>query len=212
MIISPELLKNLDPNGGFLSYLIFWRPDPQAPDPAMPGLKQQGVFFKSVKPNEPCLCGSGRTYGQCCRLKPTWQVICYNPGAKGYSQVVLQEVTIQAIDPPTLKQRLDDDPRLAITDDTGKGGFWILWGDPALEDPAYGIMCFGDLELKADGSLLVTALSEVRMQTLLNLLQEIAADCLGPVPPVQKEPPFPLKKPRWPDRRKLDHRKRNRRK
>ena len=148
------------------------------------------------------MCGSGRRYGQCCRPKAEWQLICYNPGMKGYSGVVPQEVTIEAIDPLTLKQRLDDDPRLAITEDTPSGGFWIYWGDPALEDPEYGILCFGDLELRPDGTLLVTAISDVRMQTLLALLAEIAADCLGPVPPIQKEPPLTIKKVPRPHRRR----------
>ena len=173
----------------------------------MPGLKQQMTSFEPVKPKERCLCGSGRRYDQCCRPKTDWQIICYNPGMKGYSWVVLQEVTIEAIDPLALKQRLDDDPRLAITEDTPSGGFWIYWGDPALEDPEYGILCFGDLELRPDGTLLVTAISDVRMQTLLGLLAEIAADCLGPVPPIQKEPPLAIKKVPRPHRRRRGRRK-----
>jgi hypothetical protein len=173
----------------------------------MPGLKQQMTAFKAVKPNELCLCGSGRRYGQCCRPKPNWYIICYNPGMKGYSEAVPQQVTITAVDPLTLKRRLSDDPRLAITEDTPTGGFWIYWDEPALEDPEYGIICFGDLELRPDGSLLVTAMSDVRMQTLLDLLQEIVADCLEPVPPIQKEPPLALKKLPRPRRRKYGRRK-----
>ncbi len=117
-----------------------------------------------------------------------------------------QEVPIKVVDPPTLKQRLDDDPRLAITSDTPGGGFWILWGDPALEDPQYGILGFGDLELKSDGTLVVIAMSNLRMQILLDLLQEIAAECLGPVPKITKKPLRPIKKKR---KRKGRRRKRN---
>jgi hypothetical protein len=193
--LSPDLLEQVDPYGGFIQYITFWRPDPAAPDPDMPGLKMQSTFFKAVKPGEPCLCGSGRRYGQCCRPKRAWQIICANPGMKGYSGVVPQKVAIEVLDAPTLKQRLKDDPRLAITEDIPGGGFWIYWGDPYLEDPAYGVICFGDLELKPDGSLQVTAMSDVRMQALLGLLAEIAADCLGPAPPVQKDPPLTIKKP-----------------
>ena len=82
---------------------------------------------------------------------------------------------------------------MEIVDDTPTGGFWILWGEPAYETE-YGIICFGDLELKADGSLLVTAMSDVRMQTLLDLLQEIAADCLD-TPEITKDSIPQLRKP-----------------
>jgi hypothetical protein len=192
--LSPKLLKQTDPYGGFLLWISFWRPNPADPDPEMPGLKQQMFSFLPVKPDQLCLCGSGQLYRDCCRPKRDWQPICHNPGMEGYSVLVPQEALFETVDAPTLKRRLDDDPRLAIVEDTPGGGFWSLWGDPALEDPQFGIIGFGDLELKADGSLLVTAMSDLRMQTLLDLLQEIAADCLNP-PQIRKDPPPRLRKP-----------------
>ena len=112
-----------------------------------------------------------------------------------------QEAFFKRVDATALKQRLDDDIRLAIVEDTPTGGFWILWGEPAIETE-YGIMCFGDIELKADGSLLVTAMSDVRMQTLLNLLQEIAADCLGAPKITRDSLPVLHKPPRQPSHRR----------
>ena len=39
-------------------------------------------------------------------------------------------------------------------------------------------MCFGDFELKQNHTLLVTAMSELRLRLLLDFLQETAADLL----------------------------------
>jgi hypothetical protein len=42
-------LKKADPYGGFLVLISFWRPDPSAPDPDMPGLKQSTmVYYENV--------------------------------------------------------------------------------------------------------------------------------------------------------------------
>jgi hypothetical protein len=43
----------------------------------------------------------------------------------------------------------------------------------------YGILCFGDIELTQNRTLSVSAMSDVRMRVLLDLLQEIAGDYLG---------------------------------
>lgn len=203
MKLSPELIKQTDPYGGFLLWVSHWRPNPDDPDPEMPGLKQSSINYMPLQPDDDCLCGSGLTYADCCQPKPMWEPICHNPGLDGYSFLVPQEAVFKQVDAPTLKERLDDDIRLAIVDDTPAGGFWILWGDPGFETEL-GVIGFGDLELRADGSLLVTAMSDVRMQTVLDLLQEIAADCLGspeitkdPTPQLRKRPKKGRKKRRW---------------
>jgi hypothetical protein len=71
--------------------------------------------------------------------------------------------------------------------------FWLFWGDPPVQDQ-YGVLCFGDVELKDNTTLIVTAMSDLRMQMLLDLLHEIASDCLGspqirydPVPLIDKK-------------------------
>ena len=70
------------------------------------------------------------------------------------------------------------DWRLRCTDTSQASAFWVFHGHPAVEEQ-YGILCFGDVELKHNRTLLVTGMSDLRMQTLLALLQEIAGDCLG---------------------------------
>ena len=50
MKLSRELLKQIDPYSGFLLLISIWRPNPDDPDPEMPGLKQQTLIFVPVKP------------------------------------------------------------------------------------------------------------------------------------------------------------------
>lgn len=193
MNLFPELLETTDPYGGFLLQVSFWRPDPDAPDPDMPGLKQSTLIFVPVQPHELCLCGSGKAYGACCRPKKMWQPVCLNPGGEDYSLVHPQEAVFKVLDAATLKERLHDDIRLECVDDTPANGFWLFWDEPAVE-AEYGIINFGDIELKSNKTLLVTAMSDLRMQCLLDLLQEIAADCLDK-PDISQDPPPLLGKP-----------------
>ena len=70
------------------------------------------------------------------------------------------------------------DARLRCVDRSPESSFWLLWGDPPVEDQ-YGILCFGDIELKQNHTLVVSAMSDLRMRVLLDVLGEIAGDCLG---------------------------------
>ena len=70
------------------------------------------------------------------------------------------------------------DQRLHCVDESEASSFWILWGDPALQDP-YGILCFGDFELKHNRTLLVTSMSDARMRVQLGLLREMTRMHLG---------------------------------
>jgi len=199
MKLSPKLAKQSDPYGGFLLWTTFWRPNPADPDPEMPGLKQSMISYVSLQPEADCMCGSGRTYAACCQAKPLWKPVCHNPDMLGYSVLVPQEARFKTVEAKTLKARFDD-IRLAIVEDTPTGGFWIYWGNPGFETE-YGVIGFGDLELQEDGTLLVTAMSDARMQALLDLLQEIAADCLD-TPKMSKDPTPVIRKPRKKVRKK----------
>ena len=154
-----------------------WRPDPNARDLEMPGQKLQMASYIPVRLNDPCLCGSGKVYRDCCRLQRYWYPICPNPGLNGYSLLAPQSATFEGVASPALRERLMGDIRLQCTEDLPDRGFWICWGDPAL-DNQYGTLCFGDIELKQDRTLLVTAMSDVRMRMLLDLLNEVAADLI----------------------------------
>jgi hypothetical protein len=176
--LPPEVSGLVDPEGGFLCMTVHWRPNPKGSDPDMPGEKMSMVSYIPVLPGEDCLCGSGKLYRACCRRQRFWHPVCPNPGLRGYSLLAPQTATFHPVDGPIIRERLMSDPRLRCVDESLESSFWIYWGDPALEDE-YGILCFGDLELKDNHTLLVTAMSDLRMQMLLDLLQEIAEDCLG---------------------------------
>ena len=158
---------------------MHWRPDPGKPDPEMPGQKMSTASYLPTLPDRPCLCGSGKAYGDCCRRQRYWHPICPNPGLQGYSLMVLQSAMFTPIDGAVWRERLLDDIRLQCVEDGPQRGFWLYWGDPALDD-RYGTLCFGDIELQQRRMLFLTAMSDVRMQTLLDLLNELADEPLLP--------------------------------
>ena len=85
---------------------------------------------------------------------------------------------------------LQNDERLYCVEDTPDHAFWVYWGEPALDVP-YGTLCFGDFELQENHTLLITALSDARMEVLLDLLRPLK---LG-TPKIQRDA-FPrLEKP-----------------
>jgi len=182
----------IDPDGGFLCMTMHWRPNPEDPDPDMPGQKLSMSSYIPVSPEEDCLCDSGEQYRACCQRQRSWRPVCPNPGMQGYSLLSPQSATFHNVHGPTIRERLMADMRLRCVDESPDSSFWIFWGDPPAEDQ-YGILCFGDLELKENHTLLVTAMSDLRMRVVLDLLQEIAGDCLGtpqlsrdPVPVIEK--------------------------
>ncbi len=90
----------------------------------------------------------------------------------------------------TVYDFLHDDVRLYCVEDTPDRVFWVYWGDPALDVP-YGTLCFGDFELQENDTLLITALSDIRMEVLLEVVRPLK---LG-TPQIQVEPYPHLAKP-----------------
>jgi hypothetical protein len=185
--LSPELVRTIDPDGGFICMWTYWQPDPGAPDPEEHGQKLMMLTFLPCKPDEPCLCGSGKLYQDCCRPKSFMPIICPNPGVEtSYGLVKPATAIFSEVAGDSLREKLDADPRLVNTEDTPRRGFWTYWGSPYLE-AEYGILCFGDFELKNNRTLIVTALSEVRMQHLLGVVR----DAIGDVNPRIRREPVP---------------------
>ncbi len=184
-------LSRLDPNGGVLVCTAYWRPKQEDPDPEHPGEKAVIVSYLPVASRERCPCGSGDLFKVCCQPLPYWQPLCPNPDMQGYRPLAPQEVRFANVTADAVYTFLQKDTRLYCVQDTPPQAFWILWGDPAFEAP-YGIHCFGDLELQRDRTLLVTALSEKRMEVLIDLLQPLK---LG-TPQIQYDPQPKLEKPR----------------
>lgn len=188
--VPPEV--HVDPNSGFLCLEMHWRPNPADPDPNMPGQKLSTSSFIPALPQTLCLCGSGKRFAGCCQRRPVWWPLCPNPEGIGYSLVAPQAATFRGFDRTALRERLAADRRLHLTVNEPDEGFWIFWGDPPVEDD-YGVVCYGDIQLHADGRLEVTAMSELRMRVLMELVQEAAGDLLGttevqpqPIPVIDK--------------------------
>ena len=174
-ILDPS---KLDTNSGFLCLSAHWQPDPNASNPDMPGQKLVMTSYIPMRADDICLCGSGKTFDACCRQKRYWHPVCPNPDRKGYSLLASQTAKFHPVNGTNLREQLMEDVRLYCVEDRIKKSFWIYWGDPALKDQ-YGINCFGDIELKQNRTLLVTAMSDLRMQLLLNMLKELAGERLG---------------------------------
>lgn len=186
MALPPEFSKQINPDGGFLNLVTYWRANPADPDPNRPGQKLSALLYLPVKPGESCLCGSGKAYRDCCRLKAEWIPVCPDPGGQGHNLIAPQAVTFEKVDGPALRQRLTADLRLLCVDDDPQDSFWIFFGATPVKDQ-YGAICFGDIELKADQSLLVTAMNDIRMKLLLDTLKEIMGE-MPVTPPVQYQP------------------------
>jgi len=151
-----------------------------------------GRFVLTTDAQDLCPCGSGKRFGICCRPLPYWRPVCPNPGMQGHSLLRPQSACFMNIPADAVHAFLQNDERLYGVEDTPQREFWTYWGDPAFDTPPHGTLCFGDLELQENGMLLATALSDTRMEVLLNLLHPLNLDA----PQMQRDP-FPrLEKPR----------------
>jgi hypothetical protein len=202
-ILTPSKLldlSRLDPGGGVLVYTAYWRPAPKDPDPEHPGEKASIVSYLPVAPKQRCPCGSGNLFETCCQPRPDWHPICPNPGMHGYEPMDPQVALFSNVSIDVVYTFLQQNEQFYCVTDNKPHAFWILWGTPALQAP-YGILCFGDLELQEDRTLLVTALSQKRMETLNELLQPLN---LG-TPQIRHDPVAYVEKPK----RNVSIRKRN---
>ena len=100
-----------------------------------------------------------------------WYPICPNPGLEGYSFLAPQEAIFAPVDGRAIRMALMDEIRVHDVELTPRRSFWIYWGEPALES-RYGIICFGDVELRGRQTLIVTAMSDLRMRVLRTLLRD----------------------------------------
>jgi hypothetical protein len=183
--LPPMYTGPVDPMRGYLNMMTFWQPNPKDPDPDSPGLKKATALYLLRAPDESCLCGSGRTFRECCQQRHYWCPICPNPGMDGYSLVAPQTAAFGRVDRTIVTDRLMADARLYCTINQPDSGFWVLWGDPAMEH-RYGIVCFGDVELRPDDMLVASAMSPRRMDTLLEALRQ-AGEGVLPQPRVTQE-------------------------
>ena len=175
----------IDADGGFLCLTTRLHNDSN-PDAIIGARKLVRLVYIPVEPEEDCLCGSGRTYGDCCRQQPVWRSICLDPGGKTYGFVAPRSATYHHVDSVAIRERLMADPRFLCVDDKPRCGFWIYLGRPAVGDEE-GIHCFGDVELERDHTLTVSAMSDPRMDALNRILESLFGDSLG-TPQIRQQP------------------------
>ena len=183
-------IVHLDPNGGVLVHTTCWRPQSGAPNPVKPGEKVVIMSYHPTATEDICPCGSGKRFSSCCRPLPYWRPVCPNPGLQGYHLVQPQSAHFTNIDADAVHAFLQNDERLYCTEDTPHRTFWTYWGSPPLHIPQ-GTPCFADIELLEDRTLLITALSDPRMEVLLELVRPLS---LG-TPHIQQDPVPRLPKP-----------------
>jgi hypothetical protein len=199
--LSNMKLRRLDPSRGVLVCTTYWRPQPEAADPEQPGEKASVLSYLPVKTKEDCPCGSGHLFETYCQPLPYWQPLCPNPGMQGYSLFASQSATFSTIPRDQVYAFLQEDIRLYCVQDTRQRAFWVYWGDPALDAPPFGTLCFGDFELTKN-TLVVSTLSDIRMNTLLDLIHPLNLGTplfhRDPLPtpekPVRKRALFPRKR------------------
>ena len=165
--------RSLDPSGGVLVITTYWRPRAGDPNPEQPGEKLSILSYLPTEADELCPCGSGNSFGACCQLLPYWRPVCPNPGMQGYSLVHPQSAHFTTIPADAVYTFLQDDERLYCVEDTLQRAFWTCWGDPAFDTPPFGTLCFGDLKLQGNDTLVVSGLSDTRMEVLLDLLHPL---------------------------------------
>ncbi len=183
-------LSVLDPKGGVLSLVTYWRPRRGRPDLEPPGEKVQTLSYLPLSGRKYCLCGSGKRFASCCRELPYWRPLCPNPGMHGFSLMHPRAACFTPVDTDEIYAFLQNDERLYCSINDPHHAFWIYWGDPVLYTPNFGRICFGDFELRENYTLLVSALSETRMEVLLDVLRPLNLRTpqiqLDPAPRVMK--------------------------
>lgn len=179
----------VDPYGGVLVTTTCWRPRPADPNPDEPGERVSLMIYHPTNAEDSCPCGSGKRFSACCQWLPYWRPVCPNPG-QGCSLMHPQSARFSNIPYNAVHAFLQDDDRLHCIEDTPQRAFWIYWGNPAFAIPQ-GRLCFGDIELLEDRTLLLTALSDTRMELLLELIRPLN---LG-TPEIHKETVARLLKP-----------------
>jgi len=183
-------LLGLDPRRDVLFCTTYWRPQPSDPNPEQPGEKVSILSDLPTNARDLCPCGSGKRFGACCQPLPYWQPVCPNPGMQGHSLLASQSATFTNISRDEVYDFLQEDIRVFCVQDTKRRAFWTYWGEPALPTP-YGILSFGDIELKKNRTLLITALSDIRMKALLDVISPLN---LG-TPQIQRDPIIRPEKP-----------------
>ena len=169
--LNAENLFILHPNDVFYVYVSQWQPDPEADTPEMPGRKAIMSMLRAAQPGMVCVCGSGKSFVACCKRRNYWILVCDNPDFNGYSKVEIHTAKYHPADRQAVKAALIKDERFRCNDDSEESPHWLFQNNSPYRFTEYGEINLGDIELKPDGSLFVTAMSKVRMTVMREILE-----------------------------------------
>lgn len=170
--MNGEQIINLHPNDVYYVYVSHWQPDPEAPNPNMPGRKAIMSMLKPAEPGMCCVCGSGKSFAACCKRRNYWILVCHNPDFNGYSNVEIHTATYHPPDSLVVRAALIADARFRCNDNGEENPHWLFHNNSPHRFTEYGEINLGDIELKPDGSLFVTAMSSARMAAMREILEE----------------------------------------
>lgn len=128
-------------------------------------------MLRPAVPGMDCVCGSGKSFAACCKRRSYWILVCDNPDFKSYSKVEIQTATYHPADCQAVKAALLEDERFRCNDDVGENPHWLFHNNSPHRFTQFGEINLGDIELKPDGSLFVTAMSVVRMTAMREILE-----------------------------------------
>jgi len=169
--IKMTTIINLHPNDVFYVFVSYWQPDPEAANPEMPGRKAIMTMLMPAISGMTCVCGSGKYFSSCCKRRNYWIPVCINPDFESYSKMEIHSAIYQPLDCAALKEALMSDERFRCNNDGNQSYHWLFHNNSPRRFTDYGEVNLGDIELKPDGSLLVTAMSAARMEALRAILE-----------------------------------------
>ena len=164
-------MLNLHPNDVFYVYVSQWQPDPEADNPEMPGRKATMLMLRPAEANMLCVCGSTKSFNVCCKRRNYWILVCDNPDFKGYCKVEIQIATYHLTNCQEIKTALNNSEHFRNIVDGKENPQWLFHGNSSYRFTEYGEINLGDIELKPDGILFVTAMSKVRMMAIRKILE-----------------------------------------
>ena len=125
-----SLAPDLGPDAGLHSLQVYWQPDPDAPNPERPGRKAHISAFVHCSAGQPCLCGSGKPFQECCRPLPRWRIVCQDYNNQTYSSMRAVTAIFRGIDGDYVEDQLDSDSRLRCVSEDPACRFWLYDGNP----------------------------------------------------------------------------------
>ncbi len=170
-----EAARQIDPHTGVMSMTMYWRPKANA-EGFDSGEKVHVSIFLPRKAGDLCPCGSTKRFKDCCSRKPKWDVLVPNPGLDGYDLMRPISMTYVISDRDLVVERLQADPRFRLVDH--EEPHWLFLDVPP-QIHKYGIVSFGDVDIKEAQCLRLETMSGTRMEYLRRTIESICGNAVS---------------------------------